>query len=128
MFNIRNRVLGHGKVRVNGVTFVIKKLTPKDFLDSEGMYPFSIITDTSRRLDSEEEALRRMEGFKASIKDIILRAVVSPKVNGFIDELMETEAYIKLFNAIFLHSMGGLKKKLLLRCLLAKRQLMQSIS
>lgn len=110
--SIKNRLLGHAIVKINGVSITIRKLTPMLFLDSDKMYPFSIITDPAE-IKNEAQAQDRMNRFKGEIRNIILKAVISPKIDEFIDEFMDSEHHMTLFSAIFLHSMGNLKKKAL---------------
>jgi hypothetical protein len=112
--SVKDRLLGHKSVKINGVRITFKRLAPQDFLDSDGLFPFSIISDPSEKLKTNEAASEKMDNFRASIKAAISKAVVAPKLDNFLDELLKNENYMILFNEIFLFSIGAKKKLLIL--------------
>ena len=126
---VRNKLCGYATIKINGVRITIRKLTPRLFLDSEkSMFPFSIIIDDTEKIKNTGDAVKRLEEFKHEIKEIIIKAIVTPKIDDFIDDFMESEHYMTLFSAIFLHSVGDLKKKTLKKFQLVKQMQLISIS
>ena len=125
MFSVwKNKLLGYEKVKISGVKFLIRKLVPAMFLEKPALMPFSNVQGDVAIPKTAKEAGDTVEKFKADVKEIIIRGVVSPHIETgpdkgdgilHIDEIMETpNLYNQLFSAILMHSFGTLKKKLLL--------------
>ncbi len=112
--SIKDKILGHKSVKINGVKVTFRRLAPQDFLDSDGLFPFSIISDPSEKVKTKEAAVEKFDQFKTSIKTVISKAVVAPKLDDFLDEFLKNENYMVLFNEIFLFSLGAKKKLLIL--------------
>lgn len=121
IFNWKNKLLGYENVKIGGVKFLIRKLTPAMFLENPALLPFSNVQGDIDIPKDAEEAGDTIEKYKIQVREIILKGVISPEIDSgperklnrlHIDEIMETQAlYNELFSAIFLHSFNALKKK-----------------
>ena len=117
------KLFSYKTVKINGVAFVIKRLSPLDFLATEQWFPISNWLDAKLAYEIENDKTKidtETETFKLRIKDLLLRAVIKVKYNGkeynikeYIDDIMtEPEVYNKLFILILQHTLK-LKKKLI---------------
>ena len=87
------------------------------------MFPFSMYQDKEKVEEVKKGKAPSISKFKEIVQDVILKGVVSPKISLVkkekelcIQDIMETEVlYNALFTAIFLHTFGKLKKKLISR-------------
>lgn len=115
------KLFGYKKIKLGGVGFVIKKLTPSLFMDREYLFPLSPYIEALKqtgRPPKEFELKKKLEEQKQRIKDVFLKSVVevkyflkSKKIQDVIDDIMEREfLYSALLTAIIEHSLG-LKKK-----------------
>jgi len=120
---IESKLFEHKKVRLAGVTFVIRKLTPDLFLDKNYLFPMSpYIEDIKKDGKPKKEAdlKKALEEQKERIKEVILKSVVevrywfkTKKIEDLIDGIMEREfLYSALLTAITQYSLG-LKKNFL---------------
>lgn len=117
------KLFSYKTVKINGVAFVIKRLSPLDFLATEQWFPISNWLDAKLAYEIENDKTKidtETETFKLRVKDLLLRAVIKVKYNGkeynikeYIDDIMtEPEVYNKLFILILQHTLK-LKKKLI---------------
>ena len=117
------KLFSYKTVKINGVAFVIKRLSPLDFLATEQWFPISNWLDAKLAYEIENDKTKidtETETFKLRVKDLLLRAVIKVKYNGkeynikeYIEDIMtEPEVYNKLFILILQHTLK-LKKKLI---------------
>ena len=117
------KLFSYKTVKINGVAFVIKRLSPLDFLATEQWFPISNWLDAKLAYEIENDKTKidtETETFKLRVKDLLSRAVIKVKYNGkeynikeYIDDIMtEPEVYNKLFILILQHTLK-LKKKLI---------------
>ena len=117
------KLFSYKTVKINGVAFVIKRLSPLDFLATEQWFPISNWLDAKLAYEIENDKTKidtETDAFKLRVKDLLIRAVIKVKYNGkeynikeYIDDIMtEPEVYNKLFILILQHTLK-LKKKLI---------------
>jgi hypothetical protein len=114
---IKGKLLGYKTIKLGGVKFTIRKLTPALFLD-EDSYPLNNIIEKMKNNADIGDA--EVNLYKDTIKKIILKAVVnigfwfdSKKIDLIIDDIMEApELYNALFVNIMNHSFGVKKNNL----------------
>lgn len=114
------KLFGHKKVNLGGVSFVIRKLTPSLFLDREHMYPMSPYFESVKSTGKPPKGFdfeKKLKEQKERIREVILKAVVEvrywfqvKKIEDLIDGIMEREfLYAALLTVITEHTFG-LKK------------------
>lgn len=131
--------LGYKKVKIKGETFIIKKLTPADFLDTDGIpftifhieEPTSIWGQVYGKIKSEDEKKREETENMKAIMGVLKAGVIKfpnelTAENYKSIELLQTG--IILYEAIITHSMSFFlrpytvsRKQLLYWDLMAKR-------
>ena len=119
---IEAKLFQHKTIKLGGVKFVIRKLTPSLFIDTE-FFPISTISEVNenKRDVSEKQAESIIKEHKAKVKEIILKGVVEIKyffkketIDKYIDQIMDTtELYNALFVCIVNHSLGVKKNSIL---------------
>ena len=113
-------------IKVNGVKFAVKQLSPSLFMDKNYMFPMTNVVEkayTNEKIN-ESEMLEQVENFKDKIKDALLlgidyvqdtRFLIKTKkvpIDTYIEKIMiNSELYSYLFSEIVNHSLG-IKKKL----------------
>ena len=118
------KLFSYKTVKINGVAFVIKRLSPLDFLATEQWFPISNWLDAKLAYEIENDKTKidtETETFKLRVKDLLLRSVIKVKYNGkeynikeYIDDIMnEPEIYNRLFIEIVVKHTLKLKKKLI---------------
>ena len=103
----------NSKIKVGGLTYIIRKLSPMLFLDKDYMYPISCFTELKETTINEKEIKILIESNKHIIKDVILKGVVKVKklfsagnIENYIDIIMEQpNIYIDLFNHIITNTL-----------------------
>ena len=109
----------HKRVRVGGVVFTIRQLSPSLFMDSKEIMPINNIIEA---VNAEENAVGKIEENKDLIKDtmkvILLKGIVkvnhwfkTKNIDEVIDSIMDKpEIYNYLCVRILNHALG-IKKK-----------------
>lgn len=111
------KLFDYKKIRLSGVTFVIRKLTPDLFLDKEYLFPISPYVESIKQTGKPQKANeleKQLAEQKQRIKEIIIQSVVSvhywfqkKKIEDLIDGIMEREfLYSALLTAITQHTLG----------------------
>ena len=116
--NIVGKLEKHIKIKVGGITYVIRRLSPTMFLDKDYVLPITSVLEKGDIEKTGEIEPKAMFDYIERVKDIILLGVVSVNyflkkqpINSVIDSIMlDAEVYNKLFIAIVNHTLG--KKKL----------------
>ena len=110
----------HMRVRVGGVVFTIRQLSPALFIDSKEIMPINNIIEAVQANDNK--AIDKLENDKdkiiATMRTILLKGVVKvnywfkvQKIDDLIDSIMDKpEIYNYLFIRILNHSLGVKKK------------------
>jgi len=109
---------GHKTVKLGGVRFTIRKLTPALFMDKETFPLNNIIENVKAKGEIKPDEVNQ---YKETIKGIILKGVVSvgywfesKAINELIGDIMERpELYNALFITIMNHAFGQKKNNLI---------------
>lgn len=123
MMSISEKLECQKTVKINGVRFRIRKLSPANFLDKDYLLPMTHLAEKTSKEDrkpSEREMLKSVEEFKEKMLDTIEKAVIWAKLTifskrvdlkAFFDTIKENpELYSQLFTEIVNHSLGVKKK------------------
>ena len=110
----------HKRVRVGGVVFVMRQLSPALFMDSKEIMPINNIIEAvnAKESDALDQLEEGVDKIKETMKVILLKGIVNvthwfkhKKMEDVIDTIMEKpEIYNYLFVRILNHSLG-IKKK-----------------
>ena len=120
MANILDKLFNYKKIRINGVGFVLRKLTPELFLQSDYWFPLSNWQEQVERGIDEKAYKKIIQEHKDKIKDVIRLGVVKvqhlnkdSKIDDILEAIMhDPEVYNQLFIEIFNYTLN-LKKKLI---------------
>jgi hypothetical protein len=107
-------------IKLKGVRFVIRKLTPFLFLDKEYMLPISNIMEINNKVNTDKDSAETLAKSKDRIKDILLKGIVCIKIlfiknpiEKHIDKIMEQPIlYTYLVTQIINHTLSFKKKTL----------------
>lgn len=110
----------HKIVRANGVSYVIRKLTPALFLDRDYMLPISHIMEIKDPKKKEREIAETLDTMKDKVRDIILKGTVQVRAwltrkrpDQVIDSIMGNPTlYTFLMAAIINHTLSEKKNPL----------------
>lgn len=121
-------MLGAKKVKVNGVAFEIKKVTPEDFLDKTGV-PISKWENEIKRIsDIQNEGSVTLSEIKKTWKRVFSKSIISidnktDDLESLIDTLIENyELSNELFDHIIKYTYSVKKKNILLNLFQKNRQ------
>lgn len=131
--------LGYKKIKVDGLKFVVKKLTPTDFLDKEGV-PFTIFSvgnpyakfgEVWGAIKTPEEEKKQETEQKQLVRQVLTAGVVRFPTETQVEDYLQPDTLItalKLYEKIisltlkrFLRPMVISQKQLLLWDAMAKR-------
>ena len=123
---LEKKIMQCKRVRIQGVTYEFKRVTPEDFLGKEGI-PISKWQAEADFIANKERADGvTWEETKSNFKKLFIKAIVSinkreDELEWFIDILLNNYfASNKLYNEIASHCLG-FKKKTILQRYLAKQ-------
>lgn len=113
---IEKKLLGVKRKKIKGVTFEIKKVTPEDYLDKEGLPISKWQPESETVFNKQKEGSITLQEIKKIWRSAFLKSIVSIDKNYNVEELVDKliENYFlsaELYNFIGEYSFG-IKKKL----------------